>query len=188
MKKATGVQVKGVDFFEAMRLLKDPEARRKDFLLFIGKRVVGSKKKWSHLKDSQIRSIAWFADLPEAYKSDPEYDFQEVVLTQSNLHAAIFLETWLRHPEEVSELLPRMRQRLSKLADDDWDIFCRIRDPKKHAAKGEPNSQRSKNRAEAQLKPSGDVQKFVDHQSGRTPSLCYCVQCVERRRRPPEER
>jgi hypothetical protein len=102
----------GSDVFELLAHLANPEAYKSDWMLLRAKRCA-KKAGASHLSNADLRSIAWFAFIPNVAgaksNDDARSKLHQAIFRPGNHLSSLFFDVWLREPDAVAKLILALR-------------------------------------------------------------------------------
>lgn len=108
------IEFTGHDCSELMLHSANPNEYKSDWLLLRARRE-SRRAKAAHLHNAELRSIAWFAFIPEVRDIQTDlkkrYELREKMCDETNLLASKFYDVWLREPDAVVRLLVRLRSK-----------------------------------------------------------------------------
>jgi hypothetical protein len=147
------IEVKGGDVIEALR---DP---KKDILLLRAKRQAAYAKA-THLSDSELRGVSWFAHLPAYGRSN----VFKAVFDERNFNVSSFWSAWVRDPAAVLRLVTKIRE-----SSPQQDVEEFLLNNKTITINDSYSKEARVKRARKQLKPTKAVAKFADAISKSNP-------------------
>ena len=108
-------ELRGSDVVDFIHHMANPTGYRSDWLLLRAKRCALAAKA-SHLRDGELRAIAWFAFLPEEVifkNADGTRKLRAILCSLTNQSVNTFLDIWLRDPDATARLLSALRDKLN---------------------------------------------------------------------------
>lgn len=159
--KPATLTLHGKSVNEAMMLIADPNAWQKDVLLLRAKRAVKfAGASTANFSNSELRSISWFAHLPELSGSHLSQSKLEL-MKENEEH--LFWEAYKRQPEMALTLVKQIRE--SGIQKDVENVLL---NPKKFSSSKSGSLKKATQRARKQIRPEETVRKFADKFAGRS--------------------
>lgn len=155
------IKISGPEIFNIFLQWKHPDMYKDDEFLLRAKRCA-KKARASHLKDFELRAIAWFALLPELDPADEEGKQQvyNAIHNRKNLFSDVFFSLWLHDRDCVTRLLSCIREHVGHPETEQH-----VSDFLKYSDKSPPiDDEATKGRVKRSRKlvrPSGETAKAV---------------------------